>query len=261
MTSLSKSGLVVPSREIIRPKWNPRYGYELPPLPDVGRMPPLECAVAFINGDAQQTAVGANPVTTEAKDITGATLVVVIGSVTQGNAIAVSDSQGNTPFLGLTLRNGATVRGQLWYFINPSTSATYTVTVSGSGGGTPFAACAYAAFSGTHASSPFDQENGSTTGATGNITPSEDNCLVIAGAAQSGGTISTQSGLATLLYAVGEAGSAWGVSLAYTIQTTAAAAGCTFSNGTSYASCIASFKAAAAGGATFPGYISPFGWR
>jgi hypothetical protein len=193
----------------------------------------------------------ANNVTTSAIDTTGASLIVCAVGSTHGVSANVSDSKSNT-WSSLTLRQPSSgVRHRLWYVASPvvGTGHTFTVTTSG---GAP--AICVTAWSGAH-TSPFDVENGATTNsgtslATGSITPSENDELVIAGisndTAASARTIGSGFTITDdITYVAGQHKPS---TQAYLIQTTAAAVNPTWSWTTSDrgAACIASFKIAAA---------------
>ena len=116
-----------------------------------------------------------------------------------------------------------------------------------------------AAFSGAAAASALDQQNGAvgtgTSLATGSVTPSEDNELVVSGvsiADGSSGTYAVDSGLTITDQILASAGNFEGGGLAYIIQTSAGAVNPTWSwtGSVNSAAVIATFKAAAAGGRT-----------
>jgi hypothetical protein len=212
-------------------------------------------AYALITSDSKAgTPTG---VTTDGVDTTGADLIVVnVGWYSNGglnNTLAVSDSEGNT-WTALTIRSTTNIACRLFYVYNPSVGAGHTFTAN-DGANSPYPSIEMMAFSGA-AAAPFDQQNGATATATsiatGSITPTEDNELVVAGLAHennSAGAVSINGGFTALKVAyVG--GNSQGSGLARLIQTTATAANPTWSITTSAesAAVIASFKAASGGG-------------
>jgi len=109
------------------------------------------------------------------------------------------------------------------------------------------------------AASPFDQESGTTSGGVstlqpGSLTPSEDNCLVITGMAHEANTSGATSinGGFTISDGTGYQGGVHeGGSMAYLVQTSAAAANPTWNitNATAaIGAAMAVFKAASGGG-------------
>ncbi len=198
-------------------------------------------------------------VTTAAIDTTGADFIVISSGYYEvaSPALGVSDNKGNT-YSGLTVR---TVVGdgevRLWYVANPTVGTGHTFSTTGASGPNPtYGAIVVGAFSGSQLTTPFDVQNGATTTgtslATGSITPSADNELIIAGLSV-GGTITNlaiNSGLSIVAQVGYVAAQHYGTALAYLAQGTAAAINPTWSWTTSRSSeaAIASFKAAAGGG-------------
>lgn len=196
----------------------------------------------------QGTSAGSG--TSSAIDTTGASLLVAfVADFTGSTASVFSDSEGNT-WTGLTARPlTGNMRTRIYYCASPSTSASHTFQASGT---SSFAAIAVSAYSGT-AASPFDVENGATTLtatslATGSVTPSEDNELLVfcAGYASSALTVDVGTMLDTAAI-IG--GTSYGIGMAYQIQTTATARSPSFSWSAtnSCGAAIATFKAAASG--------------
>lgn len=193
-------------------------------------------------------------------DTTGADLLVAAVADYQVNGSIVTDNYGNTWLKDPpTLYQDATSeleQCQLWYAKNAicgphhvfyATEATPTL------GSQP--SIAVAAFRFSNTSAPFDTENGNshdvpalTTIAPGSITPSEDRCLVITAMA-SDTAISTPGidGGFTIIEHQSQVPEAYGISLAYLIQDSAAAANPTWDSGLGSAggltAVIASFKA------------------
>ena len=107
------------------------------------------------------------------------------------------------------------------------------------------------AFSGANTSSPFDVENGAnslsaSSLATGSITPSADNCLVVAGLTfdnNASGAVSIDSGMTAISTAY-SGGASMGTGLAYKVQSSLAAINPTWNitNAAALAASVASFK-------------------
>lgn len=207
-------------------------------------------AIALLASTLKQ----ANSASTEASsaiDTTGATLLVVVASYLYNAAVTLTDSAGNTWTPLTAYSTSASTRVRIYYCLSPSTSASHTFQLAGA---LSYPALAVAAFSGTLTASAFDVENGNfnnsgTTVATGTVTPSEGNELLIFGFSSNAsgsysvdvGTIANQAGLL--------GASAFGVALAYQIQTTATARNATWTSGSgTLAAAAATFKSAGGGG-------------
>ncbi len=162
----------------------------------------------------------------------------------------MTDSAGNGAPTALTTSNIASdVGAKLYYWLNPTTSASHTFTF---GPANVYGGLIVAAFSGVKVSSAFDQQNGATSSSasalsTGSVTPSEDDELIIFIAGKGGNTttvnatdigsmIGSYAGVTAVTYALG---------MGYEIQTTATARNPSMSgSGTSVmAARIATFKA------------------
>ncbi len=203
-------------------------------------------------------------ITTDAVNTTGADLIVINVGYYSGTTptIAPSDSKGNT-WTALTAHNQVStlVGNRMFYCAAPTVGSGHTFTQE------DLVANAYPsiqmlAFSGAHAS-PFDQQTGAvssgsaSTLATGSLTPSEDNCLVVAGLGHevnSAGAVSINGGFtATTEAYVGSTSE--GSGCAYLIQTSAASANPTWNvtNNTGIAATLATFKAAATASAALTG--------
>lgn len=169
-------------------------------------------------------------VTTGAINTSGATLLVVLISSSGAANLTPTDSQGNT----WTHAQSNTCTGtanRIFYCVNPSTSASHTFSVSGS---FRFPAIAAYAFSGADPS-PLDvtngHDNGTTTSAfnTGSVTPSVDNCLIVAGLCNNVSSAATiDSGFTALSYQSGGSTSQ-SLGTGYLIQGGAGAVNPTFS--------------------------------
>jgi hypothetical protein len=140
--------------------------------------------------------------TSGALDTTGANLLIAhVVSAEATTAPTLSDSKGNT-WNGLTVRvaNG---RSRLFYATSTTVGTGHTFTLTGTD---IWGLIQVQAWSGAHPTAPFDLENGSNSGGSpdvslqpGSITPSENNCLVVSGIANSlvsGGSYSIDSGFA-----------------------------------------------------------------
>lgn len=196
---------------------------------------------------------GINGGTTGSLDTSGMSLLVaVVGSYSDVAAPTLSDSKANTWTAKTASINVDAGRVVIHYAYNPTVGTGHTFTLTGTG---VYAALAVCAFSGVLVTDPFDVENGAITGAatslaTGSITPSQNDALLIAGLNQ---TDDVAAGLSiNLSYTIVEAQAAvggvnYGTALAYLIQTTAGASNPTWSWTTSAAASarIAAFKAAA----------------
>lgn len=213
--------------------------------------------------------LGINGGTSGAIDTTGATIIfVAVGYDTRSTSSAPTDSQGNTGWTSVGSASAAIYeKVQLWYCTSPSTSATHTFSFGGAGGFGDFASIAIAAFDGISTISPLDQQNSATgtgisTLATGSITPTVANELVITACAVADSTTAnainggfTPSGADATYQASAASFVRDGISIAYLIQTSATAANPTWtaSASTAMSAIIASFKAASGGGSSLTG--------
>lgn len=206
-------------------------------------------AIAIVAG----TSVSANSfttATTSAVDTTGCTLLIaVISCFSTGGAAVFSDSKSNT-WTKLTLRDSGNTTNLIAYAQNPTVGSGHTF--SGTSG-TFFGSICVSGFSGTATTSVFDQQNGATTAgattlATGSVTPSANNELIIAsaGSASVGQPYTIGSGFTIAVQDPG--GSSYPSGLAYLIQTSASAINptWTFNASAEAEACIATFKAPAA---------------
>lgn len=202
---------------------------------------------------------GATPLASVAIDTTGATLIVVLASAAGigPQTLSVADNKGNTwsPLTAIQQTNSNACRVQLYYTIPTSVGAGHTFTVTATGTGFGGTGVEVACFSGTAASSVFDQQNGAqfnigTSIQAGNITPTVDNEVVIAGMTTDGNFVVLSIDSSYIITDNNGATKA-NTAMAYIIQTTASAtnpAWTTSGTGGAVAT-IASFKA---GGATPP---------
>lgn len=208
-------------------------------------------SIAVVANTAKAS-VNNTSVTSDAIDTTGADLLVL--SVACYSLVStVSDSKGNT-------WNARTLYGsgglcQIFYAVNPTVGSGHTFTVSG--GAATYPAVFVLALSGADLTAPYDVENGadtdsSTTIQTGSVTPSTDNQILITALSNyPAGTDSIDLSFTIsdqLQYTANSIGGA----LAHLIQTTAAAKNPTWTHSvsaTEIVGAIATFKAAAGGGA------------
>lgn len=198
-------------------------------------------AFASINYLNEAHASGTNSATTIGIDTTAADLIVI--SATADNTICPTptDSQNNTwtQLTSTTYPGGSYACNRMWYKISPATNSSHTFTLSSTGNAPRIQVMTFSGATGG-----FDVENGNTFNGTsfvtGNVTPSQDNELVITSAGQGAngpGFASINSGF-TLL----STGGAYG--MAYIIETTATAKNPTWTNTSFYfgATRIATFK-------------------
>lgn len=208
---------------------------------------------------ANASASGLVNATTAGINTTGANLLVLGISCDDAFADTPSDSKGNT-WTQLTSYSNAQPRVRLWYSVPSSVGTSHTFSSNGVAlVGSIFAA----AFSGVSAT-PTDQQNGangtgSATLATGSITPSENNELLISVLAfNAAGSNCTNGSSFTETNEIDfGAGDHYGGVLAYIVQTTAGAVNLTWTRGTGtsgMAATIASFKASASGPANLKTY-------
>ena len=192
-----------------------------------------------------------NSVTSDALDTTGADLLVVcVSTYVSAGAGTMSDSKGNS-WTGLTVTPTGDPLLRMYYSVPSSVGAGHTFSFSATD---CYASIAVQAFSGAHAT-PADQQNQAWTDsvssqASGSITPSEDNCLIVSGFGttytSADETVSESMTITDRIATNG--GVNYGIGMAYKIQTTATAINPSWAwTGTfNGAAKVASFKAAAA---------------
>lgn len=191
------------------------------------------------------TSIGnASSAVTSAINTTAANFIIAGTASGAGASTGMSDSKGNT-WVPLTGFIGPSGCSRLFYSVNPAVGIGHTFTYTGS-----FPAIEVAAFSGVATISPFDQQNGFTSGSSfvtatqpGSITPSVSGSLIIVDASFGSvfGTPTIDSGF-TVLETVPETSSYGGI-LAYLIQSVAAPVNPTITAGSSKTTAgIASFK-------------------
>lgn len=198
--------------------------------------------------------LGANGGTSGSLNTTASDLLIVVCAFDGfgGTGLSLSDSKTNTWTAITPDQGGAYYQAlRIYYAKNPTVGTGHTFSF----GSTGSAASMYiGAFSGADLTLPKDQQNGNaqdavTSLATGSITPTTDNQLVVAGLATPDPTTVGIGGSFTI------AGTAAAISfqnegstLAYLIQTTATAANPTWTSsvGMALGTTIVSFKSAAA---------------
>ncbi len=215
-------------------------------------------AYGFVASVSVSSAV-ADTGNSSAIDTSGATLLVVAVAYF-GSTPTLSDSKFNTWTLAASIADGSGRKSEIYYAENPVVGTGHTFRLSGT---TSAPALAVTAWSGAATSSPGDQVSSgnsasATTVATGSLTPTEDNELVIAAAMCEGTTnppvASIDGGFTIQENLAGVASNAFAVGQAYLVQTTATAANPTWTLGSSQnTNAIAvSFKAASSGGSGQP---------
>jgi hypothetical protein len=216
--------------------------------------------IALVTNTIKQSVAGAT-VVTDAIDTTGANLLVVSIADYEADSSILSDNYANTwtPLTAATSVPDA-LRQRLYYCLGALVGAGHTFTA------TPnlsahFATISVAAFSGVKTASAFDQENGATSAttasmATGSITPSENNELVVSGLLTGTANVIAISGLTITNQVPNDPGDAFGAALAYVVQTSAGAVNptWTWSGGAAAGATVASFRA-------LEGPTQPVFWR
>lgn len=201
-----------------------------------------------------------NSVTTPAIDTTGANLIYLAVSDFLVQPLGtISDNKGNTWTI-ITVGgdgDGNFCRISTYFCLNPTVGAGHTFTYSGTA---VYPSMTALALSGAAAASVLDQKNtnsslATTTLATGSVTPSENNEIVITSTSDLSvsGSKSIDSGFTISDQMLYSPGSFFGIGTAYLIQTSAGAVNPTWTYGTSTETVaeIATFKAAAASGNLF----------
>lgn len=228
-------------------------------------------AIALVaNVGMQDGATG----TTANIDTTGATLLVaLVYKLRTRTSPLLTDSKGNT-WTPLTAQDAGSIsHAQLYYAANPSVGSGHNFTLTNQGGDNYLGGVCVAAFSDVDTSSPFNKEDGNIKATSGttilvdSVTPDQNNSLVVTGLCNDELTDDTFSinGGFTITDAFDGIASPQrvGGALAYLVQTSAAAAGPTWTWVTSSvdaAGVIAVFKptagsdvSTALGGSAFTG--------
>lgn len=183
---------------------------------------------------ANATAQAASNATTGAIDTTGANLLIaVVGWYSAVGEPTLTDSKSNS-WTMLTKKTSNNMSVLIYYAIGATVGSGHTFTASGTG---KYATICVGAFSGGHASSPYEAESaGATSGSAtslqpGTLTPAENDELVITGLGLDGSTSaeSINGGFTITDLMRFAPGVAEGAGMAYLIQTSAAAANPTWS--------------------------------
>lgn len=208
--------------------------------------------MAFSLIAAVSSGTDGNGTTSSAINTTGADLIVVVQSDygAGGPTGAPSDSKGNT-WTALTRVTAGSAGARIYYCASPTVGAGHTF----SQGGSNYPSIHVSAWSGAHAT-PFDQETGAgstsvTSKAPGSLTPSEGNCLVVAGLAYyiNTGSATIDGGFAIDGQLTASSGNYVGGGTAHLIQNSAAASNPAWSFSSQDAVAVqASFKSAGGGG-------------
>lgn len=133
-------------------------------------------------GSDKDWSTSSNGFTSKSVDTTGANFIVVELSETNGAAHgAITDSKGNT--WTEVASDSAGRRSSLWYAFNATVGTGHTFSVSGTAN---FPSIAWIWYSGLLTTDPFDTSDTDGSGLDAlidniSLTPSVDNCLVIAG--------------------------------------------------------------------------------
>lgn len=185
-------------------------------------------AVTNANVVATASVAGVSNGTTAAVVTTGAKIIVINLSSTDiaGHFPTISDSKSNT-WTALAQHHYATdnVINTLYYSINPTVGSGHTFSFTAATG-TNSSSIQVAAFD--IPSLLFDVQNGATGGSTslapGSVTPSVNNALIVAGCSLDGapGPAVIDSGFVVLSVTQYVAGTNYGGTLAYFVQTSAA---------------------------------------
>ncbi len=219
---------------------------------------PLFATIAQISHTSAGSTTS-NGITTSSISTTGASLITIqVVSYVGAAEPALTESTGNITFTacGSVQATSAEERIHAYHWVvtnSNQTSATHTFTATQTGS---FPTILVQSWSGTSTSTPCDQTTGANTGAgtattlaTGNITPSENNELVITATGVKDTRAMSVDGGFTEQDEVTMSANHYGGSMGYLIQTTATAANPTWAtNGAAsgLAVTIASFKSATA---------------
>jgi hypothetical protein len=203
-------------------------------------------AYAYISSAGERSSSGSG-FTTGSSTTSGDLIVVTVAEAT-GTTSTVTDSKSNT-YTALTTRAAANGQTTIYYCQAPTVGSSHTWSFTGS---FTFPSIAMAWFSGS-TTTPFDQQNGaggSTSLATGSITPTQDNELIIVTMAWPGTQTMSVDSSVILAQNLPQASNGDGIGLGYLIQTSAAAINptVTLSGSQFLAVAIASFKAGGSGG-------------
>jgi len=178
---------------------------------------------AGIGAHTCKTSTDDDTVTTTGISSVGASAAIIVVGSAKAQTAVTPTTTGSDTVTGLTEQDDVsnTLRGRIWYVVNPTSSATYQVTATRTTG---YPSVCVLMLTGT-ATSPFDVQNGNNTnmgGTTlqiGSVTPSMPNSIVIDGFVTTDtGAPSINSSQTLIDNAVGTA-HGFGVAIAYEIQT------------------------------------------
>lgn len=206
-----------------------------------------EGAITYTNLHTQVQCNGGSCPPTPGLETTGTNLIIITASYASvATGLSMTDNKSNTWSFLTAHGTVGNVSVNLYYCINPIVGSNHSFTLTGS---TIFGWVAAEVFSG---GSIFDQQNGAASAlasslATGSITPSEDNELIVSGEAYFGdSTMATiNSGMNITDSFKDCCTTATTGAMAYKIQTTATAINptWTFPSANLCAVIVASFKA------------------
>ena len=211
--------------------------------------PPKPPAFAFgYISTAAGGSTNGNSHTTVGADTTSAKLIVLgVADYSAATAGTPTDSQSNTWKVLNTYTASGSVRIRLFYCAYPKTNASHTFTYSVTGS---YPSIGALWFSGQVPSEPFDKQNGgsgtSTTLATGSVTPTFSNELLVTAVGNNNSDTSSIDSSFNLTAQVSFANAQrFALGMAYKIQTSAGAENPTWtlaSGANANAATIASFK-------------------
>lgn len=192
-------------------------------------------------------------ITTGSINTTGATFLLIAVAQNNDTSLAVSDNSSNT-WTALTQYTASAFPAvQMFYVFSPTTSSSHTFSISSMAGDNNCPAMAVLAFKNMGSPHAFDAQNGSaasnstSTQNPGSITPARNGELLIAAIGADSSTADTINSSFTVSNYVARNGpSNWSISVAYFVQSTAAAINPTWTLGTqgsttTIANTIASF--------------------
>lgn len=199
-----------------------------------GSIAPSSSLITVVGSGVVAGSPDGNNVTTGVYNTTGANFIVVAVSHATGAAIAVTDNKGNG---NATLKVGvstASVDCDLFYWQNPTVGAGHTFSIASTGAFQSICVLAFANVA-VPATDPGIDSGNSATGTSvgvGPVTPSANNGLLITAVgtdASRAASLAVNGGFTIAGNQDFGGGLHYGCALAYLIQTTAAAAGPTWS--------------------------------
>lgn len=171
-------------------------------------------------------ALGASGGTTTNLNFSGANFIAGAVYYNAGATISnITDNQGNgnaTILTGTPLAGGGSVKASAFYWTNPTTSATHTLTVTGT---SVFARICYEAWANMATSSILDTSSVSNGGGSantcspGSISPSSGVKVIIAGSGADDGTFTIDAGMTVDAQGPFVGGSAYAGAIASLLQT------------------------------------------